>query len=68
MTIETAIWYMSLTFTGTDVDLVYGIPFTDVDTCLAAGTRLGIIALEMGDGLYKFSLECVKHITTKVML
>lgn len=68
MTITTAVWLMSLTFTGTEVDLVHSVPFDTVELCMAGGERLGNLAIEISDYMYRFTLECTEVVTTRVML
>ena len=68
MTVTTAVWLMSLTFSGTSIDLVAGVPFETVELCMAGGERLGLLAIEISEHMYRFTLECVEVVTTKVLL
>jgi hypothetical protein len=68
MTITTAVWLLTLTFAGTDVPLVYDVPFDTSELCVAGGTRLGHLAIEISEGMYTFQLQCNEVITMRIAL
>ncbi len=68
MTITTAVWLLTLTFSGTDIALIRNAPFATSKACIQAGTTVGQRAIRLSGGMYLFTVECVEEFTTRVSL